>query len=187
MLMKALLSLSGNPVLDSLMMVLSEVLVLLVPLSLVYLWLRDREGKENSVLIAGATFGAIAVSYLMGLLYSHQNPSATFETLVAFEPENAFPSQHTAAILAPALASYLVREKEVSAVLLISGLITGFARMYIGEHWPIDILGAFAAASTGMIIVYLFQGRFDFLEPIYGFSENIEDRIRKQLPSVGEE
>jgi undecaprenyl-diphosphatase len=168
-------SLTGNPVLDQAMVFLAEYLVMLVPLSLIYMWYRDREVSLFSFYTAVT---GIALSYGLGLIYAHSNPSAFFDTIVSYAPENSFPSQHTTAIIATALPLLYQDKEELGALLLVSGLLTGFARVYIGEHWPMDILGAVIAATSGLLIcISTWPWLERFWRPLIDYSREIEEYL----------
>jgi undecaprenyl-diphosphatase len=114
------------------------------------------------------------------MIYSHQNPSATFNTLVASNTtENAFPSQHTATVFATALPLLYRGKRKIGGLLLGSGLLTGFARVYIGEHWPLDIFGAIVAAGLALIIAELTWKHLEPVwKPIIQLCEKIEERLK---------
>lgn len=178
---EAIQALTGTPVVDEAMLLLAEYLVVLVPLVLVYVWFQGREGKHDSVLTFGATVTGIVAAYAMGLLYSHQNPSAAYNTIVAAKPENAFPSQHTAAVFSAAWP-LIVRERErLGYLMVVAALATGFARVYIGEHWPVDILGAAVASLAGLAVVKYGDEYVGLLEPVYELSETVEEKLKNLL------
>jgi len=175
-------SLTGNTVMDELMILMAEYLVLLVPLSLIYLWFRDR---ETSLFTFYTTVTSIIISYGLGLFYGHSNPSAFFDTIVAYRPENSFPSQHTTAIIATALPLIYRKKNKIGGLMLISGLLTGFARIYIGEHWPVDILDAIFAAALGLLIALYSWDKLEKLwRPLIESSRKIEVRITKQFKEL---
>lgn len=177
-LFEAIQSLTGIGVIDQSMMFFAEYLVVLIPLTLVYLWFQQRRGKHDSILTFGATVTGVVVAYAMGLLYSHQNPSVTYETLVsANAAENAFPSQHTAAVFAAAWPLIARERKKLGYLMVAAAVITGFARIYIGEHWPVDVLGAVVASLAGLVVVYLGEDHVELLDPLYSLSERIEERL----------
>lgn len=169
--------LTGNSVLDQVMLIFAEYLVALVPLSLIYLWFTDR---ETSAYTFYTTVLGIALSYGMGLLYFHQNPSATFDTIVASNGmENAFPSQHTGTVFATAFPLLYREKKKLGGLLLVGAFLTGFARVYIGEHWPIDILGATVASGLALIVSELTWERLEPVwKPVIEISEKVEARLK---------
>jgi len=179
---QAIQSLTGIGLIDELMVFTAEFLVAAVPLVLVYLWFQGKTGRRDSILGFGSAVLGLLISYGMGLLYSHQNPSAIFETIVAVKPENAFPSQHTAVIFSVAWPLFWRDRKNIGALILLAALGTGFSRVYIGEHWPVDILGSIVASVIGFGIVYLSEDYIQpVLEPLIEVAQRVEDRVFENL------
>lgn len=178
----AVQTLTGNPVINKTMVLLAEYLVVLLPLTLVYLWLQGRKAKQDSLLtFLGSVTGLIA-AYGMSLFYFHQNPSATYETIAEPVKENAFPSQHTAVIFSAAWPLFYLKRKKLGGLMLLAALATGFSRVYIGEHWPIDIFGAFIASIAALGAAILLEDRIALAEPLFQLSERIEEKLTELLP-----
>lgn len=175
---QAIQSLTGVVLIDKLMLFVAEFLVAAVPLALVYLWFQGESGKRDSILAFGSAVLGLLISYGMGLLYSHQNPSVTFETIVAAKPENAFPSQHTAVIFSVVWPLFWRDRKNIGTLMLLAALGTGFSRVYIGEHWPVDILGSIVASTIGFGIVYLSE---DYLQPVIDPLIDLAERVEKDV------
>lgn len=175
-------SMTGNPFVDRFMVQIAEILVLMVPAVLVYLWFDGREGKHDSLLTFYSVILGLLTSYGMGLIYFHENPSAVFDTIVAYKSENAFPSQHTTALFSAAWPLLWRERKRFGYIMAVMALLTGFARVYIGEHWPIDILGALVASAIGFIILYISKAKLNPLtELLIGFYQSIEEMFLEKL------
>lgn len=170
--------LTGNALLDSSMVFLSEYLAFLVPLTLSYLWFLDRKGKEDAVLTGFSVLLGIGFTYFMGLFYFHNQPFTSFDTLVSGVPDNAFPSQHTAGMFS-AFWPLIYRERKKLAMLIgAAAVLTGFGRVYVGLHYPLDILGATVSSVVGFGLVYGLEDRF---EELTGKVADIEQRLREEL------
>ena len=175
-------SMTGNPFVDQFMVQAAEILVLIVPAVLVYIWFKGRRGKHDSLLTFYSVILGLLTSYGMGLIYFHENPSAVFDTIVAYKSENAFPSQHTTALFSAAWPLLWRERKRFGYMGALMALLTGFARVYIGEHWPIDILGAFIASAVGFIIVYISEAKLDPLTKLLiGFYQSTEEIVLEKL------
>ena len=76
-----------------------------------------------------------------------------FQTLVTSGDMNSFPSGHTCAAFAFALAVCAVLPpKWAKAAALIAAAIMGFSRLYVGVHFPSDVLaGAVIGAVCGLL------------------------------------
>lgn len=175
---QAIYSLTGNPILDQTMYFLAEFLILLIPLSLIYLWFQDRTGKEDAAFTGYSTVAGVLFTYFMGLFYAHENPSAVYDTVISYHPENSFPSQHTTSMFAAAFPLFYRERERIGWLIAAGGILTGFSRIYIGEHWPIDILGAVVAGAAGLGIAYF---SWDLLEPVWSRVIDLSERVEKRL------
>lgn len=174
--------LTGQPMIDTLMVMAAEYLVFLVPLTLMIYWFCGKEAKVTSLYVFTTAVTGIVLSYLAGVLYAHENPSAVYETIVAYEPENAFPSQHTVAIIATAFGFLWRENRPYGYTVLGAGVLTGFARIYIGEHWPIDIIGSFIVAGIAVGLVMVIEDRLDTpLTRLASIGQRVESRARDRL------
>ena len=93
---------------------------------------------------------------LSGHIYSDERPFMTqhVHRLVQRAAGKAFPSDHTtaAAAIAFGLVAFTPFRKAGSLMLLAACLI-GFAPIYVGIHWPIDIAGALLTSLVGTTLV----------------------------------
>ncbi|HUW38791.1 MAG TPA: undecaprenyl-diphosphatase [Rhodocyclaceae bacterium] len=121
-------------------------LIWVVPAGLVVGWLRGSSATRQALLaatLAGLT--GLLINQLIGLLWYHPRP---FEigigrTLVWHVQDSSFPSDHLTLIWAVAFG-LLRRERTRLAgrTLALLGLPVAWARIYLGVHFPLDMLGA---------------------------------------------
>lgn len=137
----------------ALLVVLAEYLVVLIPLVLVGLWLTG--SRETAFFAFVTVVVSIAVSYSMGVLYSHPAPYMVSQTLVTGPPENSFPSQHTTVMFAMVWPLLYRNRRRLGGVFLVGAIITAIARVFVGFHYPIDVLGGFVASIIGAILVVI--------------------------------
>jgi undecaprenyl-diphosphatase len=95
--------------------------------------------------------------------------------LLFYRPtDSSFPSNFAAILFAIAV-SILIKNKGVGIILLVIALLGGFARIYVGIHYPLDILGgaafgtlaSFTAYGLSRILEPVFAGTLAFLRGIY--------------------
>lgn len=180
-LFSAIQSITGNPALDNFMVVSAEYLVLLVPVSLVYLWFfrRDGNGRSDSFFSFFTVLLGLVVSYVMGMLYSHGTPYMQgFETILTEAAENSFPSQHTTVIFSLVWPLAYRKRKKLAGVVGTAAMLTGFARTYTGLHFPLDILGGVGTSLIGFFLSFLME---DYIEKISDTIKTIEEGILSKL------
>jgi undecaprenyl-diphosphatase len=83
--------------------------------------------------------------------------------LLFYRPSDpSFPSNLAAVLFGLALGIW-VKNKKVGTWLLAMALLASFARIYVGVHYPTDILGGFLFGVAGTLLAY---GFFKLLAPL---------------------
>lgn len=132
-------------------------LLYIVVLGLILAWIRqgadDRRRVLDTVLTAVI---ALAINFAIAASWYHPRP---FELgighqLLAHGPETSFPSDHATILFAIALGMIRARGGRLwSFALLASALAVAWARVYLGVHWPMDMVGSFAVALGAAALV----------------------------------
>lgn len=127
--------------------------VLIAILILVFL-LKPARLSRFMVLLAFVSAGVArgVVTNLIRFFYHHPRP---FDVLAVKQliPESgfSFPSGHAAFYFALSVGIYLYNKKLGAAFFAVSALM-GVARIFVGVHWPADILGG---ALVGVVTALL--------------------------------
>lgn len=90
--------------------------------------------------------------------------------LIPSKNNSSFPSKHTA--LAFALStSVLLRERLFGSIMWFLAILTGFSRIWLGHHYPFDIIGsAFIGILISMAIdntTYVFNSFVTWIISVY--------------------
>lgn len=121
-------------------------LIFLIPALLAAMWFWGGEQRRSAALKALVVIiASLAVNLLIGLVWYHARPLALGlgHTYFSHAPDASFPSDH-ATVFAAAGFALLKGETRLSGrILLAMGAVVGWARIFLGVHFPLDILGAF--------------------------------------------
>jgi undecaprenyl-diphosphatase len=140
--------------------------VFLVTLGLILIWWLAAGGRRRAaVVLVAAALGAEALTQIMKLVFQRPRPETFFGYA---EPLTySFPSGHAmvsccfygvlAAILAARQRSRGGRLAIWTVAALLTGLI-GYSRVYLGVHYPSDVLAGYAAAAVWLAVV---QGGYE--------------------------
>lgn len=132
--------------------VLAQWLIWAIPALLAIGWLRGDERTRKAMLAATASawLGLLA-GQLIGLAWPHPRPFmiGLGHTLLAHAADPSFPSDHLTLWWAVACALLLQAGlRGTGAALALSGLAIAWARVYLGVHFPFDMLGAAGVAAS---------------------------------------
>jgi undecaprenyl-diphosphatase len=147
---------------------LATALVPLVAVGLVIAWVRGLARQSLLDAVAGGLLG-LALVQVMGAVSYHPRP---FEVglglnLMHHVPENSFPSDHATLMFALAVALVMSPLRRFGLVLAVLGIGVGWGRVYLGAHFPGDILGG---AVLGMLCAVAVKG-LRWRLPLWGLIE----------------
>ena len=139
-----------------------------IVLSLLLL-LHPKTRKAGALALAAMAAGLICTNLTLKPLVHRVRPWLVVEgltTLVQEGDPHSFPSGHTCAAFAAAVSwSGLATKRRWKGLILAAAVVMGFSRLYVGVHFPSDVL---AGACVGWLCA-------DMVRRVHG-------RLRHRLP-----
>ncbi len=148
-----------NKVFDTMMPLITrlgeDLVIILIGIS--FFILGKKKGKITSVLIITALFLARLSVLVLKRITHRPRPFLVYENahLIGTAFFSSFPSGHTT--LATAVCIILCfKYKRFSLIFIILALLVGISRLYVGQHYPTDILAGFVLGSiVAYVVLYL--------------------------------
>ncbi|EPK7359924.1 undecaprenyl-diphosphate phosphatase [Kluyvera intermedia] len=147
---------------------LAKDLILIVPLLAAAMWLWGERRQVHAqrhlvVKVALAIAVSLTISWTMGQLFPHERPFVANigYNFLHHSADNSFPSDHGTVIFTFALAFLFWHRLWSGLVLMAIGIAIAWSRVYLGVHWPMDMLGGFLCGLVGCMvaqILWLFVG-----------------------------
>jgi undecaprenyl-diphosphatase len=137
----------------------AEWLIAVVPITLVLLWMSgNAKHREAAVRAALAVVGALAINAVTGLLWFHPRPFVTGigHTFMHHAPDSSFPSDHATIMFTVALVLAFSQSdvaRRIGAVLLPVSVIVAWSRVFLGVHYPMDMIGAVLVSGCVALLV----------------------------------
>lgn len=156
-----------NPLVDQVMRWLAQDLVYGVAAlaGLVCLWLvvtrASAQGVRLGVALTGAVLLALAVGMVLHRVINQPRPFVaepdSVRLLIDHAATPSMPSNH--ALFTFAIAGTLLWwTRWAGAIALVAAILIGIARVYVGVHWPADVLaGALIGLMAGALAAVLLQ------------------------------
>ncbi len=131
---------------------------------LLYLWFSNR--KEEALYSGFATTLGVIINFIIGFIYFHSRPfvDSLGVTLISHKADNSFPSDHTTFLFSIALMLLTFKStRSLGVISVISALWCGVARVYVGVHYPFDIIASFFVSIVAVTIITLLRNRLAIL------------------------
>ncbi|WNS77456.1 undecaprenyl-diphosphatase [Bacillus sp. DTU_2020_1000418_1_SI_GHA_SEK_038] len=139
---------------DLLMILISKRIRYLFIFVLITMWFRNSSNKiasRNAVISAGIT---TLINIFIKLFYFKQRPfiKRRVGILIASKLDSSFPSKHTLLVFAIS-TSIFIYERFIGSIMWILSVLTGLSRIWVGHHYPSDIIGSALLGTITSILI----------------------------------
>lgn len=143
-------------------MLMGEHAIWLVPATLLVGWLRGNERSRKLMLQATAAgLAGLLINQLIGLAWSHPRPFALGmgHTLIKHVADSSFPSDHLTLWWSVAF-SFMLNEstRRIGMLAAVIGMPIAWARIYLGVHFPMDMLGSLFVSAAAAWLTHRMAG-----------------------------
>ncbi|MFZ6845242.1 undecaprenyl-diphosphatase [Undibacterium sp. RuTC16W] len=183
------LNASAHPIqiVVSLAIFFAEYCIYLIPIFLIITWLRGDESTRKFLLEAVcAGLVGLLLNQSISALWQHPRPfmMGLGRTLIPHVADSSFPSDHLTLLWSVSF-SFLSYQpfRSIGAAFTLLGLPMAWARIYLGIHFPLDMLGAILVAVLSAWSGYILSSLY--LAFTYKITISIHHLLFKKLIRIG--
>ena len=176
-----------SPVLDGIMPIFTHfggfkfiILILVVVILFARITKRDTL-KKVAIITLGVLLFSAAIAFVLKHVVHEPRPFMSLDNvhlLIAEDDLNSFPSGHATSTFA-VVTSLILNMKEfakknylvIDIALVIFAVLIAFSRMYLGVHYPGDILAGAIVGIVGALVINKFKDK------IFGISRLLADKL----------
>ena len=137
-------------------------LILIVPILSMIFWFWGSAGQMKArrqlvIKVTIAIAAGLLLSWLIGKIYPHDRPfvSGIGYNFLHHKENYSFPSNHGTIIFTFALGFLFWHRLRSGIALLAIGMAIAWSRVYLGVHWPLDMVGGFLVALLSCAVTQL--------------------------------
>ncbi|CAH2714480.1 Undecaprenyl-diphosphatase BcrC [Neobacillus rhizosphaerae] len=159
---------------------MADYMLYVLALGMLVYWFTRTNKNRMMVLQGGLAFIlAEVLGKIAGTLYYHHQPFAELPNvnkLIEHSIDNAFPSDHSILFFSICFSFWLVRRKE-GWMWLIFACIVGISRIWVGVHYPGDVLAGALIGMGSALFTYWLVPKLSFIKTALVKYEKVEQSL----------
>jgi undecaprenyl-diphosphatase len=138
---------------DNLMIFISNRARYVYAIIILVLLFKNQKNKRIALETGSSVLLSLIVQFFIKLFYDKPRPfeKRRVGILIPSKTDSSFPSKHTTLAFA-ASTSILMFHRKLGAIMMWMSALTGFSRIWVGHHYPSDIIGS---AILGSLISFV--------------------------------
>lgn len=136
---------------------IAEVLIYFIPLLFVSYWLWGDVTYRSKILEACAvTMIALGLNQMISMFWYHPRPFMIElgHTWLSHTPDSSFPSDHMTVFVGVGLTLMFGGMRTAASGALVAGCAAAWARIFLGLHFPLDMVGSLITTSISYCLVH---------------------------------
>jgi len=124
-------------------------LIYLMLFIFIFCWLRGSDETKKYIFKAFLfTCITLSIGEILSLAFNTPRPFVmdVGQTLIIHSPTGSFPSNHMAIFSSIAFSYYFSKKRDIGRLLLAVAWLVAWSRIYVGVHFPLDMVGGFFIA-----------------------------------------
>jgi undecaprenyl-diphosphatase len=138
-------------ILDKIMILISNRIRYVYLLIIIILWFK----KKMTIEVVVSMLIAFVTNSVIKLFYFKPRPfiKRRIGLLIPSKRDSSFPSKHTILVFAVSTSVFLY-QRILGSIMLVLSFLTGLSRIWVGHHYPSDIVGSAVLGSFSSMLLH---------------------------------
>lgn len=151
-----------SAILDATLKGIATYTVYVLPVLLIALWFLAPKKRESLFLAFFAAFIAwlVITKLIVPSIWMRARPDLALlgvKEVIFHRPSYSFPSDHATLLFGLSFGLFAFDWKKAGGWFLVFAFVVSLARVAVGVHFPLDILGGIVSAAIGVLVVNLLK------------------------------
>ncbi|MGE8005171.1 undecaprenyl-diphosphatase [Lysinibacillus sp. NPDC093216] len=166
------------------MVIIAEYTVFFLAIFVILFWFTKNKENKMMLICGGISFIlAEILGKVAGLLHFNKQPFAVLSNtnqLIEKTINNSFPSDHTILFFSFCMSFWLFKKGKWIVWMLLA-ILVGISRIWVGVHYPLDVLVGAFIGITSAVIIYFTVSKLTIITTLITKYESIEKGITSKF------
>ncbi len=135
-----------------------------IPITIL-LWILGRETHRKAAFLLAVTFVlAIVLGEVSKIAFDAPRPDQLLSgarVLIPGETDPSFPSGHAVIVSTGAILALTKLSRRIALLLALEAFLVSYSRVYVGVHWPLDIVAGWMLGGFCVMLILSQENRFE--------------------------
>ena len=134
-----------------------------------------------AIIIIGLSLKAV---YYRPRPFLNPTLSSVDHVLVPKDLDSSFPSGHALIVAGGAATAFFFLRKRYSIPLIVEAALVSYGRVYVGVHYPTDVLAGVILGVAIAFIIYAILNKSKYFDKLFTLIDNIQTSVLRSLKII---
>ncbi len=151
---------------------------------------KNEKAKKGALMLVIVFIAIIIIGLSLKAVYYRPRPflnptlSSVDHVLVPKDLDSSFPSGHALIVAGGAATAFFFLRKRYSIPLIVEAALVSYGRVYVGVHYPTDVLAGVILGVAIAFIIYAILNKSKYFDKLFTLIDNIQTSVLRSLKII---